>query len=1080
MPDQGYFRFPAIYGAKIVFVSEDDLWIVDAAGGVARRLTSNLGTITSPYFSPDGDTLAFTGREEGNNEVYTMPSDGGPIRRVTYLGCNSIVLGWTPDGKYILFSTDSGLSRDRVGYVQAVSPTGGLPKSWPVGPAMSISIATGNRTVLGRNNNDPARWKRYRGGQAGDLWIDDRGEGEFHRLIELAGNIARPMWIGERIYFLSDKDGVGDLYSCSPLGDDLKSHANNSENYLRYPSTDGERIVYHAGADLFIYDPRTDSHHIVEVIYHSPRVYRQRKFVDAAKYLDSYSLHPKGHMLSITTRGKSFVLGNWEGAVLQKGAEDARIRHRLSRWLYNGKRMVTVTDVDGVDTLEVHTLGDSESSSRLTGFDIGRPVDILSSPTHDHLLLTNHRNELLFIDIAEKMIQVVDKSDHRRIGSMDWSPDGMWAAYAINLTKYTTCIKLWNRTKSESHIATVPVLHDTDPAFDPDGKYLYFLGQRELNPVYDSLHFDLSFPRGTRPYLITLKADQTSPFLPQPHPLSDAPKKPDSPDTTPEEEATGEAAVVPENAKDKVIIDLDGIESRVIAFPVPDGIYGSIVGIKDKALFTSYPVEGALNLDPASVESQSKGTLEVYDFKELKHEALIAKVSSFQVSQDRKTLAYFSGKRLRVVAAGTKPDEKAGDTAGRKSGYIDLSRVKVSIDPGIEWRQMAHEAWRLQRDHFWSEDMSQIDWEAVWKRYEPLIERVGTRGEFSDLMWEMQGELGTSHAYEIGGDYRAEPSYPVGHLGADFSWDKEAASYRIERIVKGAPGEARANSPLNTPGVNAQPQDKLLAINGQRLTEDVVPQQLLVNQAGSEVTLTIQTGDDMPRDVTVRTLRSEFPARYREWVESNRQLVHDRTSGRIGYVHIPDMGANGYAEFHRLYLSEVERDGLIVDVRYNRGGHVSQLILEKLSRKRLGYDIQRWGQPDPYPSHSVAGPMVAITNQFASSDGDIFSHAFKLKKLGVLIGKRTWGGVVGIWPRHSLADGSVTTQPEFAYWFEDVGWAVENYGTDPDIDIDITPQDYARGRDPQMEKAIEVILEKLESNPPVKPTFSDRPNLGRR
>jgi tricorn protease len=320
----------------------------------------------------------------------------------------------------------------------------------------------------------------------------------------------------------------------------------------------------------------------------------------------------------------------------------------------------------------------------------------------------------------------------------------------------------------------------------------------------------------------------------------------------------------------------------------------------------------------------------------------------------------------------------------------------------------------------------------------------------------------------------------VGHLGADYAFDEAAGAYIFTHIVKGAPGEARANSPLSDPGANIKAGDKLLAINGRRLPKEATPHKLLVHQAGQEVLLTVQSGDDKPRDVTVKTLRSEFPARYREWVETNRRLVHDATGGRVGYVHIPDMGANGYAEFHRLYLAEVDRDGLIVDVRYNRGGHVSQLLLEKLARKRVGYDIPRWGKPDPYPSYSVAGPLVALTNQFAGSDGDIFSHVFKMKGLGPLIGKRTWGGVVGIWPRHSLADGSVTTQPEFSFWFQDVGWGVENFGTEPDIDIDITPQDYVHGRDPQMEKALAVIQEILEKDPPVKPDFSKRPNLGSR
>jgi tricorn protease len=370
-----------------------------------------------------------------------------------------------------------------------------------------------------------------------------------------------------------------------------------------------------------------------------------------------------------------------------------------------------------------------------------------------------------------------------------------------------------------------------------------------------------------------------------------------------------------------------------------------------------------------------------------------------------------------------------------------------------------------------------VDWNGVWERYAPLIDRVGTRGEFSDLMWEMQGELGTSHAYEIGGDYRPQPTYPQGFLGADLVYDTKADAYRITHIVQGAPGEPAANSPLNGPGINARVGEKLRAINGRRLSRELLPQELLVHQADSDVILTLEDDSGQQRNVTVKALKSEHPARYREWVETNRRRVHEEGAGRVGYVHIPDMSARGYAEFHRLYLAEVAYDAMIVDVRYNGGGHVSQLLIEKLARKRVGYDVSRWGQPEPYPNYSVVGPLVAITNQWAGSDGDIFCHVFKLMRLGPLIGKRTWGGVIGIWPRNLLADGSITTQPEFSFWFQDVGWGVENYGTDPDIEIDIAPQDYADGRDSQLDRAIALALERLDAEPVAKPSFADRPNL---
>jgi tricorn protease len=359
--------------------------------------------------------------------------------------------------------------------------------------------------------------------------------------------------------------------------------------------------------------------------------------------------------------------------------------------------------------------------------------------------------------------------------------------------------------------------------------------------------------------------------------------------------------------------------------------------------------------------------------------------------------------------------------------------------------------------------MSGIDWKACYTRYAPLVDRVGSRSEYSDLVWEMIGELGTSHCYEIGGDYRPEPHYGVGHLAAEYRWSGKG--WRIDRIIHGDPWDEEAGSPLVAPGVNVKAGDVIVAIDGKAATKSTPPGALLLNRAGAEVALTLAD----KRTVWVKALRDEQPVRYRDWVEHNRRWVHEKTKGRVGYVHVPDMGPHGYAEFHRSYLSEVDRDALVIDVRHNGGGHVSMLLLEKLARKRLGYDIQRWGVPSPYPGDSPAGPLVAITDETAGSDGDIFSHCWKLMKLGPLVGKRTWGGVVGIWPRHFLVDGSITTQPEFSFWFKDVGFGVENYGTDPDIVVDLLPQDVAAGRDPQLERSVEVALDLLKKHTPLTP-----------
>ena len=778
-------------------------------------------------------------------------------------------------------------------------------------------------------------------------------------------------------------------------------------------------------------------------------------------------------------------MGNWEGPVLQHGELDG-VRYRELNSLNDGKRLLAINDATGRESLLVFTPHDAGEPRTYSDIEFGRVISLAVSPTADVVAITNHRNELVTVDLEAGTSRVLDRSDYENIRGIDWSPDGRWLAYGFPYTSQKTAIKLCNFETGETHIVPAPVLKDVSPSFDPEGKYLYFLGHRILNPVYDNLQFDLGFPRGVKPYLVTLQRDLRSPFIPEPkapeekeeepHPASPLSPSPSKMERGPGGEATGGEG---EAKPPAMVIDLEGITSRAVPFPVAEGRYRAVRGMKGKALFLLHPVQGTIHQDSNSDET--RGHIDCYDFEKRKSETLIDDVSDFDLSRDHKTLIYRNKRRLRVLKAGEKPPKaENGDRPGRESGWLDLNRVKVSVHPTAEWQQMFAEAWRLQREQFWTADMSGIDWDAIYAQYAPLVERVSSRSELSDLFWELQGELGTSHAYEGGGEYRQRPHYQQGFLGVDWRYDAETGRYRIARIIQGDPSDSDATSPLTSPGLNANGGDAVLAINGQRVAATRSPQELLVNQAGNEVQLTIEDAATKDtRVVTVRALSDEQPARYREWVENNRRIVHEKSGGRVGYIHIPDMGGSGFAEFHRGFLTEYDYPALLVDVRHNRGGHVSGLLLEKLARRRIGYDFPRWGQPVPYPEESPRGPMVALTDEYSGSDGDMFSHAFKLMGLGPLIGKRTWGGVIGIHPRHRLVDGTVTTQPEAAIWFKDVGWNVENYGTDPDFEVDIAPQDYVNNIDPQLDRAIAEALRLIEEVPVLEPKPGERPRRRR-
>lgn len=1062
-----YPLFPTISGNTLTFTSEDDLWSVSTEGGIAHRLTASAGVISRPAMSPDGRFVAYVGSDEGESEIYLVPIEGGPPQRLTYQGARIIWVGWNPSGTHVRYSSTAGSPMLRFYSFWEVA-VGEEPRKLNRGPGISLVENAAGVSVINRGQpvREPAYHKRYRGGTAGHLWIDAEGSGTYRRMTELPGNIERPQLIDDRLYFTSDYQGYGNVYSCRFDGSDLRRHTDHREFYARKLASDGRRLTYHSGGQLYVLDPRDEQPQAIDVRIRSTETRKARRFVDPVRYLHDSALSPTGSHLAVLTRGKLFTMGAWTGPVTQLGDVDGTA-YRLPTWMAGGESLIAVgSDSTNPEYLIEFSTGGSGAADTIPASDLGRTIGITASPVDRKLALTNHRGDLTLLDLSGDQLrqQTLVQSQSGVITDVTFSPDGRYIAYTqpqasfdqAELTGFSA-VYLYDLEAEQTFLAAENVLSEDTPVFDPEGKYLFFIGSREFDPTYDSLHLGMSFRSGARPYAVVLAHDTESPFLGD-HSSDPKDKNNDGDDS----DVT-------------VHIDRENLTARVVPVPIDPGVYTNVHVIAGKLLALRETPTAATSADLFSNQPPTNRTLHSIDLSTGKTEVLIERVSHTELSADRSRLYYRAGHKFRIIDP-TKKLPEDGDP-GRESGWIDLDRIRLSIRPSAEWPQMFTEAWRLQGDHFWMRDMGGIDWDAIFERYAPLAHRVSSRSEFSDLLWEMQGEVNTSHAYEIGGDFNPPDHYGLGHLAAEFSYDPNQETYRVASIASGDSWNPNGSSPLRRPGVNVDVGDEILAINGMPVGKTASIAERLVDLGGQEIRLLVRSAGAEPRSVDVKALADPTPVHYRDWVNHNRQRVHDATDGAIGYVHVPDMMADGFAEFHRGFLSELSRHALIIDFRYNGGGHLSQLVLDKLQTTRFGNMVMPNNVPTADPEYSRRGPLVGITNEQAGSDGDIVSHTFKGRGLGPLIGKRTWGGVVGVNVRFFLADNTLVTQPEAATHTFDAGWSIENYGVDPDIEVEYPPHDYAAGKDPQLEVAISVAQEELEKEPPATLREFPRPDL---
>ncbi|MFE0385204.1 S41 family peptidase [Streptomyces bungoensis] len=1038
----------------VTFTAEDDVWLAPLDGGRAWRVSADNVPVNHPRISPDGTTVAWTSTRDGAPEAHIAPVAGGPAKRLTYWGSwKTQVRGWTPDGEVLAVSTHGQATLRRT-WARAVPLDGGPAAILPYGPVGDV--AHGPHTVLlsAPMGREAAWWKRYRGGTAGKLWIDRGGDGEFTRLHEeLDGNLEYPLWAGDRVAFLSDHEGTGALYSSLADGTDLRRHTPLDGFYARHASSDGTRVVYASAGELWLLDDLQGAEpRRLDVRLGGSRADLQPFAVNAARWFGSAAPDHTARGSAVAVRGAVHWVTHRSGPARALAAEPG-VRARLPRtFRTEGEEWVVwVTDAEGEDALEfAPATGAAPGTTprRLAAGQLGRVLELAMAPDGSRAAVASHDGRLLLVERETGELREVTRSEHGDVSDLAFSPDSGWLAWSHPGPSPLAQLRIANTTDLTVTEATPLRFRDYAPAFTLDGRHLAFLSSRSFDPVYDEHVFDLAFVEGVRPYLITLAATTPSPFGPQRH---------GRPFGTPDKDETPDSEGTPATR-----IDLDGLADRIVPFPVEAARYTNLRAAKDGVLWLRHPVRGVLGASRATPDAPDpKTALERYDLVQQRLEHLAADADRFRVSGDGKRVLLWSDGRLRVVPA----DRRASDDEDSDSNIpVDLGRVRQTVDPVAEWRQMFDETGRIMRDNFWRADMGGVDWDGVLDRYRPLLDRLATHDDLVDLLWEVHGELGTSHAYVtprggFGGGERQ------GLLGADLS-RHEDGTWRIDRILPSETSDPDARSPLAAPGVAVRPGDAIVAVAGRPVDPVTGPGPLLVGTAGKPVELTVSpAGGGDPRHAVVVPLADEEPLRYHDWVAGRRAHVHEKSGGRLGYLHVPDMQAPGWAQIHRDLRVEVAREGLVVDVRENRGGHTSQLVVEKLARRIVGWDLPRGMQPESYPRDAPRGPVVAVANEFSGSDGDIVNAAIRALGIGPVVGTRTWGGVIGIDSRYRLVDGTLITQPKYAFWLEGAGWGVENHGVDPDVEVVQRPQDWAAGRDVQLDEAIRMALEALAATP---------------
>jgi tricorn protease len=1079
-------RYADVHQDQIVFTYEDDLWLVSTDGGDARRITNDPGMEGGAKFSPDGRMIAFTAQYDGGIDVYVMDTAGSVPVRLTYHPAADRVLGWFPDGKHVLFRSRREWPR-RGDMIYKVAIDGGMPVKLPVDRAGLTALSPdGGQIAYNRISRESNTWKRHQGGTAQDIWLGSLAKGDFKKITDWPGTDNYPMWRGDAIYFASDRaHGTLNIYKYDLPSGQVTPMTTYQDYDVKLPSIGVDQIVYQYAETLHLLDLRSGDIRPVRVNIPSDLTRMRPEFVEVSPSTGSFGLSPTGKRMLLAARGEILNLPVEDGEPINL-TKTTDSREKNAAWSPDGRWVAFLSDRTGEEELYLVDQKAEQPCRQLTTGGKGFRMQPVWSPDSQWLVFSDKFLRLNLVNAESGALTVVDQGDYddawERWGIQDyvWSPDSRWIAYTKMEQSLTEGIFLYSMDSGTAHRVTDEVHNDWSPSFDPKGRYLYFLSNRHFAPIMGFVDQNYICLDMAQPFIIVLKEGEPSPFAPK-----DAHEEieEDEPAEKKEEEgddSADEKAEKPETGKDKddkgpepVEIDLDGLARRIIAARgVPAGNYfrleatdkGFLYLKKDEPEFEKYQ----------TVTDSTGGRLDLYHYKLEDEETkrVLGGIANYHLSADGKKLVYRSGSRYGVVDAAAKAS--VGD------GEVKLDRIRIEVDRNKEFVQIFKEAWRVQRDWFYDPGMHGVDWEAIGEKYRKFLPDCGNRSDLNYLIGEMIGELNAGHTYVWGGDIEDNAKrVSTGLLGVDFATEPGVDHYRIEHIIPGTTWHQRERSPLAEIGSQIKEGDYLIAIDGEPVTTKDNVFRLLQNKAGMVVTLTYNDRPTAEEAKTqrVKTLRSEWPIRYREWVDRNRALVEERGRGEVGYLHIPDMGRNGLVEFSRYYFPHHYRKGFIIDERYNGGGFTSAMIIDRLERDLFGLTKPREGKVLHEPERVFHGHMIVLVNEDTGSAGEWFAEAIKGKKLAPVLGMRTWGGAVGIELHQPLADGGRTTPPQFGPYNVHGEWIIEGHGVVPDIEVQNMPSEVLRGRDTQLEAAVQYILARLADEPmeiPPPPAYPDK------